>query len=375
MNNANAAVEALNSGQTLNDSFTVLSEDGTAQVVGIIINGATDRVAPTDIRLIVDSPLIDQSTMNFNISATLVATDADSGTFTYTLVSQSPVGGSAAAFSIMNDSLLSGGNLGQNQTYTLEIKATQTGDPVGMAFTEFFTIITGSNGNNAQDNLSDPTGDDVLFGGDANDILFGGSGDDTLFGHASGSGTGDSLDGGAGNDTLYGGSGVDAINTGTGNDVVVVNASVGAGPNDSTRVPIGGNGNDTGQDTITGFDLAADTLRIVGTGVIGFVHGTDTAIGTAGAADDGTAASFTALTGLVELNQATNNDWDDQGDVAVTFASPTGTFNEASFEARLQYDLTGTGVGNTITGGGLGDTLSGAGGNRQSCRAPAETTS
>ena len=61
-------VEALNSGQTLNDSFTVLSEDGTAQVVGIIINGATDRVAPTDIRLIVDSPLIDQSTMNFDIT-------------------------------------------------------------------------------------------------------------------------------------------------------------------------------------------------------------------------------------------------------------------------------------------------------------------
>ena len=133
-------------------------------------------------------------------------------------------------------------------------------------------------------------------------------------------------------------------------------------PNDSARVIVGGNGNDTGQDTITGFDLAADTLRVLGTGVIGFVHGTDTAIGTAGAANDGTAASFTILTGLVELNQATNNDWDDQGDVAVTFASPTGTFNEANFEARLQYNLTGTAAANTITGGGLDDTLSGAGG-------------
>ena len=67
---------------------------------------------------------------------------------------------------------------------------------------------------------------------------------------------------------------------------------------------VGGNGNDTGQDTITGFDLSADTLRIVGTDVIGFVHGTDTAIGTAGGTNDGTVASFTALTGLVrELDQ------------------------------------------------------------------------
>ena len=138
---------------------------------------------------------------------------------------------------------------------------------------------------------------------------------------------------------------------------------------------IGGNGNDTGQDTITGFDLAADTLRILGTGVIGFVHGTDTAIGTAGAAaDNGTVASFTTLTGLVELYQATNNDWDDQGDVAVTFASPTGTFNEANFEARLQYNLTGTAAANTITGGGLDNTLW-ALVMSTPFRAPAETTS
>ena len=381
LDNANAAVEALGNGDTLSDSFTVLSQDGTAQVVNITINGVDDRVMPTDIKLIIDSPLTDQNNMNnFSVTGTLVATDVDPGDFTYTLVSQTPTGGPAATFSISGDNLLSAGNLGQNQTYTLEIKATQSGDPVGMSYTEFFTIITGSN-NNAGDTLSDPTGDDVLFGGDGNDFLIGGSGDDTLFGHASGSGAGDSLDGGAGNDTLYGGGGVDsldggtdndilyggggvdAINTGTGNDVVVVNATVGAAtPNDSIRVTVAGNGNDTGQDTITGFDLAADTLRILGTGVIGFVHGTDTAIGAAGGTNDGTVASFTALTGLVELNQATNNDWDDQGDVAVTFASPTGTFNEANFEARLQYDLTGTSGANTITGGALGDTLSGAGG-------------
>ena len=143
--------------------------------------------------------------------------------------------------------------------------------------------------------------------------------------------------------------------------MVAVNATVGSG-SDSTRVTVVGNGNDTGQDTVTGFDMAADTLRIVGTGVTNFVHGTDTAIGTAVAVNDGTAGSFTTLTGLIELNQTANNNWTDSGDVAVTFAAPLGAFTEASFEARLQYNLTGTSAANTITGGELDDTLSGAGG-------------
>ena len=157
LDNANAAVEALGNGGTLNDSFTVFSQDGTAQVVNISINGADDRVAPTDIKLIIDSPLTDPSNMNFDLTGTLVATDVDPGDFTYTLVSQAvaPSGGSPATFSISDDNLLSAGGLGQNRTYTLEITATQTGDPVGMSTPSSSPIITGSNGN-ASDSLSIP---------------------------------------------------------------------------------------------------------------------------------------------------------------------------------------------------------------------------
>jgi VCBS repeat-containing protein len=39
---ANSAVQALNVGDTLTDTFTVTTIDGTAQVVTIIINGADD---------------------------------------------------------------------------------------------------------------------------------------------------------------------------------------------------------------------------------------------------------------------------------------------------------------------------------------------
>ena len=123
---------------------------------------------------------------------------------------------------------------------------------------------------------------------------------------------------GSGNDTIAGLAGVDAINSGAGLDTIVINAVVGTS-SDSGRVTIGGNANDTGQDTLTNFDLTNDTLRIVGTNVTSFVHGTDTGIGTAGAVDNGTQGSFTALTGLVELNQTTNGDWDD----AVISLSPS----------------------------------------------------
>src|SRR5258705_12348906 len=42
LNNNNATVQGLNNGQTLGDSFTVTTADGTAQLVTITINGTND---------------------------------------------------------------------------------------------------------------------------------------------------------------------------------------------------------------------------------------------------------------------------------------------------------------------------------------------
>jgi T1SS-143 domain-containing protein len=283
--------------------------------------------------------------------------------------------------------------------------AVSGGDAAGDTIANFENLI----GSGGDDTLTGSSGANTITGGAGNDTIEGGAGADNLDGGANtdtlsyaasslavnvnlgtgavsggdaagdtianfenliGSSFGDSLtgssgsntlDGGLGNDTLTGGAGTDSLIVGGGNDIVVVNAVVGTS-SDSARVTVGGNANDTGQDTVTGFDLANDTLRIVGTNVSNFVHGTDTAIGTATAVNDGTVGSFTALTGLVELNQTTNNDWDDAGDIAVTFASPIGTFNEANFESRLQYDLTGTSGSDTITTGALDDTIAGGAG-------------
>ena len=174
----------------------------------------------------------------------------------------------------------------------------------------------------------------------------------------------DTLTGGEGTDTLNGGAGSDSIvltETTSVADTVVINSVVGTSEG-SGRTTVTGNANDTGDDTITGFNLGTDIIKITATDVVGFEHVTDTAIGTATAVNDGTVGSFAATVGLIELNQTTNGDWDDAGDVAVTFASLTGTLNKVNFETVLQYDITGTAAANAITGGGLADTLTGGDG-------------
>ena len=47
LDNTNAAVEALNVGGTLTDTFTVTTVDGTAQVVTVTINGTNDAAVIT----------------------------------------------------------------------------------------------------------------------------------------------------------------------------------------------------------------------------------------------------------------------------------------------------------------------------------------
>jgi Ca2+-binding RTX toxin-like protein len=192
------------------------------------------------------------------------------------------------------------------------------------------------------------TGTSAVTGSAAADILTGTGANDSTF------------NGGAGDDTITGGSGVDTIDVGTGADVVVVNAVVGTS-SDSGRVTVTDNNNDTGQDAVTNFAVGTDVLRIVASNVASFVHGTDTAVGTAtGDVNDGTVGSFLATTGLIELNQTTDNDWDDAGDIAVTFVGSTA--NKATFESGLQYNLTAATGGSTMTAGGLADTLIGGAG-------------
>ncbi|WP_018236390.1 VCBS domain-containing protein [Ensifer sp. BR816] len=207
LDNERAATQALSAGQTVSDTLTVTSLDGTvSHAIGVDITGADDaspRQAPTDIKL---TPVVATDAPNFNnfeFIGSLSAADPDAGAFVFSIASQSH----ASLFSISGNTLRSE-DLAPNGTFTVTVKAIQTGDPAGAAYekTETFTIVTGSNGNTA-DSPSGGSGDDVLYGGSGSDMVFGLGGDDTLFGQ----GGNDTLNGSAGNNVLNGGGGNDTF--------------------------------------------------------------------------------------------------------------------------------------------------------------------
>ena len=153
LDNANSAVENLNNGDTLTDSFTVTTVDGTPQVVSITIHGATDA----DIN-------------DFDALATR-ATVTTEPPFVY-----GTTGG---------NSIAGGGNDGQ-------------------------TAYGGAGG----DTINGTGQDDTIFAGSGNDTVKGNGGDDTIFGGSgidtiNGNNDNDTIVGGFGADNLTGSNGDD----------------------------------------------------------------------------------------------------------------------------------------------------------------------
>jgi VCBS repeat-containing protein len=223
LNNSNPSVDALNTGQSLNDTFTVLSSDGTSKAVSITILGSTDTAGDSISGTNKDDPALAGGDGNDTI-------DGQQGDDTIS-------GG-------LGDDSLSGGSQGNGSG----------GDD----------SLSGGPGN---DTLFGGVGTDTLAGGVGNDSLIGGDGNDTLSGDAGN----DYLDGGVGNDTLSGGDGSDTLNAGLGND------SLSGGP--GTDNLNGGGGTDTlsggteadvfvfpsntsGTSTITDFDSGIDKLDL-----------------------------------------------------------------------------------------------------------------
>lgn len=119
--------------------------------------------------------------------------------------------------------------------------------------------IAGSAGN---DTISGDQGNDVIRGGEGNDLLHGYNGNDKVYGDNGN----DKVYGENGDDRLYGGNGNDSLNGGAGNDLLV-----GGLGNDLLVGDIGTdsfafNAPNEGRDTIIGFSVQDDTIRIYGFG-------------------------------------------------------------------------------------------------------------
>ena len=198
LNNGNSTVDGLQTGQTLLDTFTLTTADGTTTQVSVTINGHSDYVYVTP----------------------PVSTAADANDF---------------------DSL----HADQTRASTL-FNFTATGAS---------EMLDGSNGN---DVMRGQGGSDVIYGHGGNDRLLGEldtgngtqppadgvPGNDTIYGQAGS----DYLAGGLGADTLYGGSGADEL---------YGNNSLGSNPETSVNTLYGGSGNDrlygdAGDDVLVG---------------------------------------------------------------------------------------------------------------------------
>jgi len=100
-------------------------------------------------------------------------------------------------------------------------------------------------------------GNDFLDAGSGDDVVFGGSGNDTIYGRSGY----DQLYGGSGNDVIIGGSGRDKIKGGSGDDILVGGAG---GDQFSFSVYNDSGSGNSGQDTITDFEVGVDKIALTG---------------------------------------------------------------------------------------------------------------
>ena len=136
LNNNNSAVQAINVGQTLTDTFTVHTQDGTAQLVTVTINGANDAAV---ISGTASGSVIEAGGVANAIAGTPTAT----GTLTDTDVDNSPNTFQAASGSGANSYGTFTMTTGGVWTYTLNNNNSAVqGLKFGQTLTDSFTVHT-----------------------------------------------------------------------------------------------------------------------------------------------------------------------------------------------------------------------------------------
>ena len=302
LDNDNRAVQALNVGDKLTDTFTVTTIDGTPQVVTIAINGTNDAaiISGNTTGSVIEAGDDDDDAPGMpRATGTLTDTDFDNRPNTFMAVSSPTKGdGGYGTFTMTAAGVW---------TYTLDdtnytVRALHADDTLTDTFTvhtidgtaQLVTItIHGASDDDRYDFdhlatgthvVADPAyvdgipqHDSIAAGGNEGQIIYAG---DT----ANGTGKADLLNAGSGNDTVKGNDGADTIHGGSGSDTINANSGNGTllgghGPDSVT----GGNGNDrfvflsaadsqaARFDTISDFRSGSDRIDLSALGGLGFV--------------------------------------------------------------------------------------------------------
>ena len=266
------AFNYLNVGQSLTLTYTVTSSDGNGgsdtHDVTITVTGTGDA-APTD--LVFTFTGAPGNSLPNGAFGQITTVDGNGGAgYTYSatgLTATTLSGGAAADFAgdltVSSTGVISASNLHEDRVYQLTVEASQG----GTAFSETFSIITGTNDTETIGGVA-ANGDDVIFArGDA-DIILAGSGNDTVFGQAA-------------NDQVYGGTGNDTLTGGAGNDRFYFDTALSAALNVDNILDF----NATTADTI-GLDNAIFAAFGLTTGVLNAANFAANGGGIAGDAND-----------------------------------------------------------------------------------------
>jgi VCBS repeat-containing protein len=306
LSQGNSAVQALNAGDTLTDTFTVTTIDGTAQVVTITITGANDAAVisgtttgsvveagatpgtPTATGTLTDSD-VDNTPNTFTAVSSPAASAGGYGTFTMTATGVwtyrlDDTNGVVQALDVgdtLTDTFTVTAIDGTAQQVTITIHGASDADPNDFDYLATGTVV-----------ISDPPfvygtpgGDSIAGGGNDGQIIYGGAGNDTL----NGTGKGDNIYGGSGNDTIkgndgddtiYGGSGSDTINANNGNDTIIggfgSDSLTGSNGDDRFVYLSVADSNAAQFDVISDFRSGSDRIDLAALGALAFLALTST---------------------------------------------------------------------------------------------------
>jgi VCBS repeat-containing protein len=308
LDDTNSAVQALNVCDTLTDTFTVTTIDGTPQVVRITIDGTNDAAVisgtktgaviedgggtygtPTATGTLTDTD-VDNPSNSFIAVNWPRESDACYGTFKMTAdgVWTYKLDDKNYAVQALND--------GDKLTDTFTVR-TVDGTPVVVTITihgsndadpnDFDHLATGKKVTSDGHSFiyGTPGGDSIAGGGYHGQIIFTGAGNDTI----NGTGKGDLVYAGSGNDTvkgndwddtIYGGSGSDTINGNNGCDTIIggygADKLTGSNGDDRFVYLSASDSNATRFDVVSDFRSGSDRIDLTALGTLSFLDLTST---------------------------------------------------------------------------------------------------